>query len=60
MNVLTKIKRAKNDCLKEWFENYNYQGNNETLKTCRHNRVLPKIALVAITALLIITLVAIL
>lgn len=60
MNVLTKIKRAKNDCLNEWFENYNYQGNNETLKACRHNRVLPKIALVALTALLVIALVAIL
>ena len=60
MNVLTKIKRAKNDCLNEWFENYNYQDNNETLKACGHNRVLPKIALVAITALLVITLVAIL
>lgn len=60
MNVLTKIKKAKNDCLNEWFENYNYQGNTETLKASKHNRVLPKSALVAVTALLIITLVAIL
>jgi len=59
MNVLTKIKKAKNDCLNEWFENYNYQGNNETLRACRHNRVLPKIALVGVVVLLILTLIAI-
>lgn len=57
MNVLTKIKRAKNNCLNEWFENYNYQGNNETLKACRHNRVLPKVALAIVTLLLIVTLI---
>ena len=59
MNVLTKIKRAKNDSLNEWIDNYNYQGENETLTACRHNRVLPKVALAIVTLLLILTLIVI-
>lgn len=60
MNILAKIKKSKNYCWNEWIENYNYKGENVFLRACRHNRVLPKITLVASTALLVITLVAIL
>ena len=71
MSVLTKIKKAKNDCWNEWIKNYDYvstyTGNDETqlykesiLTACRHNKVLPKIALVASIALLVITVVVIL
>ena len=59
MTVLTKIRKAKNACLNEWLENYNYQGNNETLKMCRHDRMLPKIALVGTVILLVFALAAI-
>ena len=58
MNPLMKIKKAQDACFDEWRDNYN--TDNENLKYNRHNRVLPKIALVGISILLIITLVAIL
>ena len=59
MTVLTKVRKAKSACLNEWFENYNYQGSNETLKMCRHDRMLPKIALVGMAILLVFALAAI-
>ena len=58
MNLLMKVKKAQDACFDEWRDNYN--TDNENLKYNRHNRVLPKIALVGISILLIITLVAIL
>lgn len=58
MNILLKVKKAQDACFNEWKNNYN--TNDENLKYNRHNRVLPKIALVGISILLIITLVAIL
>ena len=59
MNALTKIKKAKNDCLSEWFENYNYHGDNETLKACKHNRILPKVVLTGVIILVALALIAI-
>ena len=59
MNALTKIKKAKSDCLSEWFENYNYLGDDETLKACKHNRILPKVALTGVIILLALALIAI-
>ena len=69
-NPAAKVAKARKACLNEWIENYNYvstyTGNDEArlykesiLTACRHNRVLPKLALVGITILLVITLVAI-
>lgn len=57
MNQLMKVKKAQDACFDEWRDNYN--TDNESLKYNRHNRVLPKIALVGISILLIITLIAI-
>ena len=59
MTVLTKIRKAKSACLREWFENYNYRGSKETLKMCQHDRVLPKIALVGMAILLVFALAAV-
>ena len=58
MNQLMKVKKAQDACFDEWRDNYNTE--NEDLAYNRHNRVMPKIALVGIFILLIITLVAIL
>jgi hypothetical protein len=53
-----KIKKAQDACFDEWRDNYN--TDNEDLAYNRHNRVMPKIALVGVSILLILTLVAIL
>jgi len=69
-NPAAKVAKARKACLNEWIENYNYvstyTGSDENrlykesvLLACRHNRVLPKLALVGMAILLIITLVAI-
>ena len=57
MNQLMKIKKAQDVCFDEWRDNYN--TDNEDLAYNRHNRVMPKIALVGMTILLVITLIAI-
>lgn len=57
MNLLMKIKKAQDACFDEWRNNYN--TDNENLAYNRHNRVMPKIALVGMTILLVITLIAI-
>lgn len=57
MNLLMKIKKAQDACFDEWRDNYN--TDNENLAYNRHNRVMPKIALVGMTILLVITLIAI-
>lgn len=57
MNLLMKIKKAQDACFDEWRDNYN--TDNEDLAYNRHNRVMPKIALVGMTILLVITLIAI-
>ena len=58
MNLLMKIKKAQDACFDEWRDNYN--TDNEDLAYNRHNRVMPKIALVGMSILLILALVAIL
>ena len=58
MNLLMKVKKAQDACFDEWRDNYN--TDNEDLAYNRHNRVMPKIALVGMSILLILALVAIL
>lgn len=58
MNQLMKIKKAQDACFDEWRNNYN--TDNKDLAYNRHNRVMPKIALVGMSILLILTLIAIL
>ena len=58
MNILMKIKKAQDACFDEWRDNYN--TDNEDLAYNRHNRIMPKIALVGMSILLILALVAIL
>lgn len=58
MNQLMKIKKAQDACFDEWRDNYN--TDNEDLAYNRHNRVMPKIALIGMSILLILTLIAIL